>query len=266
VDIFASSGGAVNALALVARHPEQVRVLVAHEPPAAQVLPDREAMLAAFDGIRETYLREGFGALRAASTRVVLGVGAQSSQAAAGRAAVAIAERLGTEPVIFPGGHDGFIGGEYGGMGEPGAFAATLPRSSPADGPPGLLLQGSHAQASRGRVPAASGSCRRCSGPRPEPGFAAAGSAREVGDDCEHVVDDLRQRGNSGHARSGAPEQPSRYRPPRSRCLQLVPRGHGTFPSALRIWSFLLELCEPFEELIETCGGFGLSWMLADVH
>src|SRR5258707_12849337 len=34
VDIFASSGGAVNALALVASHPEDVRVLVAHEPPA----------------------------------------------------------------------------------------------------------------------------------------------------------------------------------------------------------------------------------------
>jgi pimeloyl-ACP methyl ester carboxylesterase len=44
--MFASSGGAVNALALVARHPEQVRTLVAHEPPAAQVLPDREAVLA----------------------------------------------------------------------------------------------------------------------------------------------------------------------------------------------------------------------------
>ena len=36
VDVFASSGGAVNALALVARHPEQVRTLVAHEPPVAQ--------------------------------------------------------------------------------------------------------------------------------------------------------------------------------------------------------------------------------------
>ena len=35
VDLFASSGGAINALALVARHPEQVRTLVAHEPPAA---------------------------------------------------------------------------------------------------------------------------------------------------------------------------------------------------------------------------------------
>jgi len=45
-DIFATSGGAVNALALAARYPEQVRTLVAHEPPAAQVLPDRQALLA----------------------------------------------------------------------------------------------------------------------------------------------------------------------------------------------------------------------------
>ena len=61
VDIFASSGGAVNALVLVARHPEVVRTLVAHEPPAAQVLPDRDAALAATTAIRDTYLREGFG-------------------------------------------------------------------------------------------------------------------------------------------------------------------------------------------------------------
>src|SRR5215471_20262747 len=40
VDIFATSGGAVNALVLVAQHPEDVRMLVAHEPPAAQELPD----------------------------------------------------------------------------------------------------------------------------------------------------------------------------------------------------------------------------------
>ncbi|WP_166352507.1 alpha/beta fold hydrolase [Phytoactinopolyspora limicola] len=61
VDIFASSGGAVNALVLVARHPEQVRTLVAHEPPAAQVLPDREHVLAASRDVHETYLRSGFG-------------------------------------------------------------------------------------------------------------------------------------------------------------------------------------------------------------
>src|SRR5579859_3870153 len=61
VDIFASSGGAVNALALVARHPEQVRTLVAHEPPASQELPDREAALAACVDINQTYQRGGFG-------------------------------------------------------------------------------------------------------------------------------------------------------------------------------------------------------------
>jgi len=61
VDMFASSGGAVNALALVAKRPEQVRTLIAHEPPAAQVLPDRVPMLAACVDVHETYLRAGFG-------------------------------------------------------------------------------------------------------------------------------------------------------------------------------------------------------------
>jgi pimeloyl-ACP methyl ester carboxylesterase len=61
VDVFASSGGAVNALALLARHPEDVRTLVAHEPPVAEVLPDREAALAAATSIHETYQRSGFG-------------------------------------------------------------------------------------------------------------------------------------------------------------------------------------------------------------
>ena len=180
VDIFGSSGGAVNALALVTTHHEQVRTLVAHEPPAAPQLPDGEAVLAACDRIRETYQRDGFGpamarfialvsyegpipagfadqpgpdpamfglpteddgsrdnpllalnmpstpgyqhdldALRAVPTRIVVGVGAQSAKMIAGRAAVAMAERLGTPPVTFPGGHDGFLG-------EPDAFATTL--------------------------------------------------------------------------------------------------------------------------------------------
>jgi pimeloyl-ACP methyl ester carboxylesterase len=61
VDLFASSGGAVNALALVTRHPEDVRTLVAHEPPSASVLPDREAAIAACRDMHETYLRRGFG-------------------------------------------------------------------------------------------------------------------------------------------------------------------------------------------------------------
>ncbi|MEV6073158.1 alpha/beta hydrolase [Nocardia sp. NPDC052001] len=61
VDLFGSSGGAVNSLALVAKHPEQVRVLVAHEPPAAQVLPEREQALAATTAISKTYQEKGFG-------------------------------------------------------------------------------------------------------------------------------------------------------------------------------------------------------------
>lgn len=187
VDIFATSGGATNALALVARHPGQVRMLVAHEPPASQELPDREPVLAASTDIHDTYLRSGFGramakfialvsyqgplpadyadqpapdpamfglpaeddgsrndpfvgqnmisgshyqhdfsALRAASTRIVVGVGAESGQMIPGRAAVVVAERLGTAPVTFPGGHDGFLGGEYGRTGDPDAFATTL--------------------------------------------------------------------------------------------------------------------------------------------
>jgi hypothetical protein len=44
----------------------------------------------------------------------------------AGRGGISVAGRLGTPPVTFPGGHDGFMGGEYGGMGKPDEFAATL--------------------------------------------------------------------------------------------------------------------------------------------
>lgn len=187
VDLFASSGGAVNALVLVARHPEDVRTLVAHEPPIAGILPDRGAALAASRAVHATYLREGFGAgmaqfislvmhkgpfpddwadqpapdpamfglpteddgsrddpllgqnmessthhehdfeaVRGASTRVVIACGAESDGELAHRAALAAAERLGTEAVVFPSNHGGFLGGEYGQTGEPAAFAAKL--------------------------------------------------------------------------------------------------------------------------------------------
>jgi pimeloyl-ACP methyl ester carboxylesterase len=188
VDIFASSGGAVNALALVARHPEQVRTLVAHEPPSAMALPDREQALAAVVDIHETYRRDGLGpamakfiavtavkgpippgfgdpppnpadfglpteddgsrddpmlgghiiacthyefdfdALRAAATHIVVGAGAESEGEFTHRAALAVAERLGTEAIIFPSHHGGFLGGEFGWPGEPEAFGATLRR------------------------------------------------------------------------------------------------------------------------------------------
>ncbi len=187
VDLFASSGGAVNALALVARHPGDVRTLVAHEPPLASILPDREGAMAYTRAIADTYQRSGFGpamaqfivavshkgpitaelaatpapdpamfgmsadddgtrtdallgqnivtvthyepdfdTLRAASTRIVAAVGAESDGEMAHRGGEAVAERLGTEPVIFPSGHSGFLGGEYGQTGDPDAFAAKL--------------------------------------------------------------------------------------------------------------------------------------------
>jgi pimeloyl-ACP methyl ester carboxylesterase len=62
VDLFASSGGAVNALALVAKHPEDVRMLVAHEPPLASILPDSEQAKAAVRAIQSSYQAGGFGA------------------------------------------------------------------------------------------------------------------------------------------------------------------------------------------------------------
>src|SRR5919204_2801533 len=43
VEMFASSGGAVTALALVAAYANDVTILVAHEPPLIPVLPDAEA-------------------------------------------------------------------------------------------------------------------------------------------------------------------------------------------------------------------------------
>ena len=187
VDLFASSGGAVNALALVAKHPEDVRTLVAHEPPLASILPDREYAMAAARDIHETYQRSGWGAgmahfiavtshqgpftaevagrpapdpamfglptdddgsrtdpmlgqnmitcthyepdfdaLRAASTRIVMAAGAESEGQMTSRGATAVAERLETQPVIFPSNHGGFLGGEYGQTGQPDAFAAKL--------------------------------------------------------------------------------------------------------------------------------------------
>jgi pimeloyl-ACP methyl ester carboxylesterase len=187
VDLFASSGGAVNALALVARHPEDLRTLVAHEPPLPTLLPDREAALAAARAVNETYKQRGWGAgmahfialvshrgefdpgfaeqpapdpamfglpteddgsrtdpllglalvgsigyepdfhaLRTASNRIVLAAGVESEGELANRGAFAVAERLGVEPVIFPSNHGGFLGGEYGQMGDPEAFAGKL--------------------------------------------------------------------------------------------------------------------------------------------
>jgi hypothetical protein len=73
-----------------------------------------------------THFEPDVDALRAASTRIVLAAGAESEGELANRGAHAVAERLGTAAVTFPDGHGGFLGGEYGQMGQPEPFAARL--------------------------------------------------------------------------------------------------------------------------------------------
>ena len=100
VDLFASSGGAVNALALVAAHPEDVRVLVAHEPPLAALVPDHEAALAACRAIGQTYQVRGFGAGMAHFIALVSHQGPFTD---------AFAAQPGPDPAMFgmPAGDDG---------------------------------------------------------------------------------------------------------------------------------------------------------------
>ncbi len=62
VDVFGSSGGAVTGLALVMQHPDDVSVLVAHEPPLLEVLPDAQYARQAFKQVSEDYHHKGFGA------------------------------------------------------------------------------------------------------------------------------------------------------------------------------------------------------------
>ncbi|TCC53356.1 alpha/beta hydrolase [Kribbella capetownensis] len=187
VDMFASSGGAVNSLALAAKRPDLLHTLVAHEPPLAGVVPDSEAALAACQDIYQTYQRDGMGAgmakfiaivsydgeipadyteqpapdpamfglpteddgtrddallgqnirgctsyqpdfdaLDKAKDRIVIGVGEESGNQLAGRGGKAVAARLDLEPVVFPSGHAGFLGNEYGQPGKPEEFATKL--------------------------------------------------------------------------------------------------------------------------------------------
>src|SRR5215468_3860678 len=66
VEMFASSGGAVTALALVAAYPDDVTVLVAHEPPLIPVLPDSAEAERARAALRDIYEAKGSNAGMAA--------------------------------------------------------------------------------------------------------------------------------------------------------------------------------------------------------
>ena len=179
--VFGSSGGAVTGLALAALHPEQLRVLVAHEPPVVRMLPDPEQAMASARDVYDTYRAEGaeaaFGkflafagfdmpepdpatppppppseqdqadgermlahsllpvtgyrpdvtTLISGPPRVVVAGGAASTaDQLAYRTAVALADALGTELAVFPGGHGGFMGPPTNPEGSPAEFARVL--------------------------------------------------------------------------------------------------------------------------------------------
>jgi pimeloyl-ACP methyl ester carboxylesterase len=173
--VFGNSSGAMIGLELAARHPEQVRTVVAHEPPIFELLPDRDHWRAVMRDVENTFAAKGaepageilnaalqmsgggqeddrapgggpapegepdpetmqmmarmgqnfvffigyevppfarytpdIAALRASPVRVTMAVGEASRGEPPYRAAFAVAERLGTEPVVFPGDHGGF--------------------------------------------------------------------------------------------------------------------------------------------------------------
>jgi pimeloyl-ACP methyl ester carboxylesterase len=66
VDMFASSGGAVTSLAVVAGYPDDIGTLVAHEPPLIALLPDAERAFAAERAVQQIYRERGWGAGMAA--------------------------------------------------------------------------------------------------------------------------------------------------------------------------------------------------------
>ena len=86
----------------------------------------RDDALMAQNMVTGSHYECDFDALRKASTRIVPALGVESEKVMTGRTTKAVAERLGIEPVIFPGDHGGFFGGEYGQQGKPDEFAAKL--------------------------------------------------------------------------------------------------------------------------------------------
>jgi len=57
--VFASSGGAVIALELAVRHPEQLEMVIAHEPPSPSLVPNSAKVRAAMEDVSDTHTKEG---------------------------------------------------------------------------------------------------------------------------------------------------------------------------------------------------------------
>ncbi|MGB9998545.1 alpha/beta fold hydrolase [Streptomyces pseudogriseolus] len=75
VEMFASSGGAVTALAVVEKYHSDVTTLVAHEPPLITLTPDGPAAVRARARVREAYEKRGWGAGMAAFVAMTSWVG-----------------------------------------------------------------------------------------------------------------------------------------------------------------------------------------------
>ncbi|WP_280259781.1 alpha/beta fold hydrolase [Nocardia abscessus] len=92
--VFGGSGGAVVALDLLARHPGQLRLVIAHEPPSFGVLPDAAEHKAFVEEVCELFATEG---LAAAGARFLEGIGggvAMPDPAGLSPRAAAMMERL----------------------------------------------------------------------------------------------------------------------------------------------------------------------------
>ncbi len=72
VDVFASSGGAVNALCWIVDHPSDVGRLVVHEPPLVTLLEDRETARKVTADILDTYQQRGYGPAMAKFVKLVM--------------------------------------------------------------------------------------------------------------------------------------------------------------------------------------------------
>ena len=79
VALFGSSGGAVTGLALITAHPDQVSLMIAHEPPLIMLLPDADQVSDDLEAIHQTYLRAGAAA---AMRQFVLAIGVLGEEGA----------------------------------------------------------------------------------------------------------------------------------------------------------------------------------------
>ncbi|GAA3109023.1 pimeloyl-ACP methyl ester carboxylesterase [Kribbella aluminosa] len=71
-DVFGSGSGAITGLELITRHPDRIRMLVAHEPTCTEVLPDAADARAFFEEVCSTYHEDG---LTAADVVFMMGTG-----------------------------------------------------------------------------------------------------------------------------------------------------------------------------------------------